>query len=58
MTQLFIGADDVAAYVKRVEARGGQVLFPPQVIPSGEEASICQDPEGIPFGIFPPGKKS
>jgi uncharacterized protein len=37
MTQLFIRVDDVTAYVKRVEAGGGKVLFPPQVIPSGDE---------------------
>jgi len=56
--QLFIRVDDVGAYVQRVEAGGGNVVFPPQVIPSGDEVSILQDPEGIPFGIFRPGKRS
>ena len=58
MVQLFIRVDDVTAYVLRVEAAGGKVIFPPQLIPSGDEVSILQDPEGIPFGIFRAGKKS
>jgi uncharacterized protein len=57
MVQIFIRVDNVAEYVQRVEAAGGKVLFPPQVIPSGDEVSILQDPEGIPFGIFRAGKK-
>jgi len=58
MVQLFIRVDDVAACVQRVEAVGGKVVFPPQVIPSGDEVSILLDPEGIPFGVFRAGKKS
>ena len=58
MVQLFIRVDDVPAYVERVEAGGGKVIFPPQVIPSGDEVSILLDPEGISFGIFRAGKKS
>lgn len=58
MVQLFVRVDDVSAYVRRVESAGGKVIFPPQLIPSGDEVSILQDPEGIPFGIFRAGKKS
>jgi hypothetical protein len=57
MVQLFIRVDDVSAYVQCVVAGGGNVIFPPQMIPSGDEVSILQDPEGIPFGIFRAGKK-
>jgi predicted enzyme related to lactoylglutathione lyase len=56
--QLFIRTDDLTAYVKRVEAGGGKVPFPPQVLPSGDEVSICQDPEGIPCRIFQPSNRS
>ena len=58
MVQLFIRVDNVPAYVQRVESAGGKVIFPPQLIPSGDEVSILQDPEGIPFGIYRAGKKS
>lgn len=58
MVQLFIRVEDVGAYVRKVEDGGGKVIFPPQVIPSGDEVSILQDPEGIPFGIFRKGKTS
>jgi uncharacterized protein len=58
MVQLFIRVDNVPAYVQRVETAGGKVIFPPQLIPSGDEVSILQDPEGIPFGIYRAGKKS
>jgi uncharacterized protein len=58
MVQLFVRVDDVAAYVSRIESAGGKVIFPPQVIPSGDEVSILMDPEGIAFGIFRAGKKS
>ena len=58
MVQLFIRVEDVGAYVRKVEAGGGKVVFPPQVIPNGDEVSILMDPEGIPFGIFRASKKS
>jgi predicted enzyme related to lactoylglutathione lyase len=56
--QLFIRVEDVGAYVRRVEAGRGKVIFPPQVISSGDEVSILMDPEGIPFGIFRPEQTS
>jgi uncharacterized protein len=58
MVQIFIRVDGVTDYVKKVEAAGGKVIFPPQLIPNGDEVSILLDPEGIPFGIFQASKKS
>ena len=55
--QLFIRAENVPEYVQRVQSGGGKVIFPPQLLPSGDEVSIVQDIEGIPFGIFRAGKR-
>jgi predicted enzyme related to lactoylglutathione lyase len=58
MVQLFILVDDLGAYVEKIEAGGGRIIFPPQTLPSGDTVSILLDPEGIPFGIFRKGKSA
>jgi len=58
MAQLFIRVLNVGEYVRKVEEGGGKMIFPPQLLPSGDEVSILMDPERIPFGIFRSGKTS
>jgi predicted enzyme related to lactoylglutathione lyase len=50
--QMFVEVDDVARYVERVKALGGNVIMPPQKLPGGNEMAIVLDTEGIPLGLM------
>lgn len=49
----YIGADDVDATVRDIEARGGKALMPAFDIPQGRIAMVA-DPQGNPFYIMKP----
>lgn len=49
----YVGADDVDATVREIEARGGQSLMPAFDIPQGRIAMVA-DPQGNPFYIMKP----
>ena len=49
----YIGADDVDATVRQVEAKGGKLLMPAFDIPQGRIAMVT-DPQGNPFYIMKP----
>ncbi|HYV47572.1 MAG TPA: VOC family protein [Myxococcaceae bacterium] len=52
--QLMVEMSDVAGGVARVQAAGGRVIMPPQVLPDGDTLAIVADPEGLTIGLFRP----
>ena len=52
MVTLYVEVEDVAASVAQCQALGGKVVFPPQVLPDGDEMAIILDAEGLPLGLF------
>jgi uncharacterized protein len=50
-TIFYVDVDDVAAYLKKAEALGGNILVPPVNIPTGTFAWM-QDPEGNTVGLW------
>jgi uncharacterized protein len=50
--QFFVGVDDVKAAAARAESLGGKVIIPPTVLPEGDEMSVLQDPQGMPFAVW------
>lgn len=50
--QLFIGADNVKALVKRAEGLGARLIIPPTVLPEGDEMAVLHDPQGMSFAIW------
>jgi predicted enzyme related to lactoylglutathione lyase len=52
MVQLFVGVEDVDATLKTIEANGGRIIFPKQMLPDGDEMAVIADPEGITWGIM------
>jgi predicted enzyme related to lactoylglutathione lyase len=48
----FIGVDDVDAYAKRVEERGGKLHCPAMDIPTVGRFASAQDPQGATFLLF------
>lgn len=58
MVTLYVEVEDVAAAVERCKSLGGHVVFPPQMLPDGDEMAIVLDAEGLPVGLFHPTKQS
>jgi Predicted enzyme related to lactoylglutathione lyase len=58
LMQLFVEVEKVADTVKRAQQMGGTVIIPPQALPEGHQMAVLLDPEGIPFGIYTPAKKT
>jgi predicted enzyme related to lactoylglutathione lyase len=56
MVSLYVEVDDVPAYFTKAQSLGAKVIVPPQKLPDGDEMAIVLDPEGIPVGLFKPGK--
>jgi hypothetical protein len=54
--QLFIEVNNVQGHVEKAVNLGGKVIIPPQSLPDGGVLAILHDPEGIPFGLFRPGR--
>jgi len=57
MVQLFIEVADIDAALVRIEALGGKLLMPRQVLPDGDVMALAQDPLGRPFGLMTPAAK-
>lgn len=57
MVQLFVGVEEVDATLKTIEANGGRIIFPKQVLPDGDEMAVIADPEGITWGIMRRGER-
>ena len=49
---LYIGTDDLASDLAKVEAAGCQVLIPPMEIPGVGSMGMFRDPSGNHIGIF------
>ena len=50
--QLFIGVDDVSAFVQKAEKMGARLVIAPATLPEGDGLAVLQDPQGMPFGIW------
>lgn len=50
--QLFIGVDDVTAYVLRAVELGAKLLIPPATLPDGGEMAVLHDPQGMSFAVW------
>jgi predicted enzyme related to lactoylglutathione lyase len=48
----YVSVDDVAATVKRIEARGGSTLLPPRSYANRGSFAVVTDPESAPFGVL------
>jgi predicted enzyme related to lactoylglutathione lyase len=48
----YASVDDVAAAVKRIEARGGSTLLPPRSYANRGTFAVVADPESAPFGVM------
>ena len=48
----YFNVDDVQAAAKRVEARGGQILFGPTAVTGGAWIVHCADPQGAVFALL------
>ena len=47
----YIGVDDTDAYLRKVEANGGKVVVPTEVIPGVVTFAVFEDPEGNRVGV-------
>jgi predicted enzyme related to lactoylglutathione lyase len=56
MVNLYVEVEDVAGFADKAQSMGGKVILPPQKLPDGDEMAVILDPEGIPVGLFKPGK--
>jgi uncharacterized protein len=54
----YINVEDVAEYVERIKALGGNVVFPRSPIPGMGWFAIGVDPEGNPIGLFQDDKRA
>lgn len=52
MVQLYLAVPDVDKILRDIEANGGRVILPKQILPDGDEMAVAADPEGIPWGIM------
>ena len=52
LVQLFVEVEDIDGRLAAVEAAGGRVLFPRQVLPDGDAMAMVLDPKGRPFGLM------
>lgn len=50
----YIQTDDVAAHLKRIEAKGGQTVMPPTDIPTVGTIAMFRDPTGNIIGLLHP----
>jgi predicted enzyme related to lactoylglutathione lyase len=50
--QLFVGVDDVKAFVKKAEDLGAKQIIPPTILPEGDEMAVLLDPQGISFVVW------
>jgi hypothetical protein len=50
--QLFVGVDDVKAFVQKAEQLGAKQIIPPTVLPEGDEMAVLLDPQGMSFAIW------
>lgn len=48
----YFNVGDVEASAKQVEARGGQIIYGPTVIPGGASIVHCTDPQGAIFALL------
>jgi uncharacterized protein len=48
----YFNIDDIRAAAKRVEARGGQIVYGPTEVPGGAWIVHCTDPEGAIFALL------
>ncbi len=48
----YFNIDDIQAAAKRVEARGGQIVYGPTEVPGGAWIVHCTDPEGAIFALL------
>jgi len=53
--QLYVEVSDIEAALARIEALGGSVLMPKQVLPDGDAMALATDPMGRSFGLMTPG---
>ncbi|HEY4838919.1 MAG TPA: VOC family protein [Candidatus Acidoferrales bacterium] len=50
--QLFVGVDDVKAFVKKAEGLGAKQIIPPTILPEGDEMAVLLDPQGMSFAVW------
>jgi len=50
--QLYIEVGDIDASLGRVEALGGRVIMPKQILPDGDAMALAMDPLGRTFGLM------
>jgi uncharacterized protein len=55
--QLFVGVEDVKAFVKKAQDLGAQQIIPPTTLPEGDEMAVLLDPQGISFAVWRRPKK-
>jgi uncharacterized protein len=54
MITLYVGVDDLGAYVEKAKAAGAQVLMPETEIPGVGWSAVVLDPDGRAIGLFKP----
>jgi predicted enzyme related to lactoylglutathione lyase len=52
LVQLFVEVADIDDRLAAVEAAGGRILFPKQILPDGDAMAMVLDPKGRPFGLM------
>ena len=51
---VYIGVDDIDAYVKKAEAKGAKLMIPKTEVPQMGHFAWVKDPEGNVFGLWTP----
>jgi uncharacterized protein len=52
--QLYVEVEDIDAALARVQALGGTLIMPKQVLPDGDAMALALDPLGRSFGLTTP----
>jgi predicted enzyme related to lactoylglutathione lyase len=50
--QLYVEVADIDAMLAKLQALGGTVLVPKQLLPDGDAMAVAGDPLGRPFGLM------
>lgn len=54
----YVGVEDVAATIARIESLGGHLLFGPMEVPEVGPFAVVADPQGVAFGLFAPAMET
>ena len=50
--QIYVEVPDIEAALGRIEALGGAILMPKQILPDGDSMALAIDPMGRSFGLM------